>query len=102
MVFYEPDAALAKSAVDVIAREVRDWSESERQQRKLRGYLTKLSQEERDFLLLFAEPKPSDPNTFEHPRLKHKVYASRLARLLDKQTGINCGLTLCRQVILEG
>jgi hypothetical protein len=76
MVFEEADAVSAKSALDIVIREVRNWSISEQRQRRLRKFLGQLNQEQTDFLRLFADPKPTGATQFEHQFLSHAVYAS--------------------------
>lgn len=74
VVFDEADASLARSAVEVVIREVQRWAEAEAKRRKLSGYLARVSPEEREFLMLFASPNPAPPDQFEHPFLEHAVY----------------------------
>ena len=76
MVFEEADAKSAKSAVEIVIREVRKWSIAEQDRRRLTKFLAQLNQEQKDFLQLFGDPKPTDANQFEHPFLSHNVYAS--------------------------
>jgi hypothetical protein len=76
MVFEEADAISAKAAVDIVIQEVRQWSEAEQRHRRLRSFLARLYQEQKDFLQLFANPKPPDANQYEHPFLSHRVYTS--------------------------
>lgn len=93
--FDESDAVLAKSAVDIVIREVRNWSTSEQRRRQIRKFLTRLNQDQIEFLQLFASPKPTDPNQAEHPYLKYSVYsASRNLienGILTKETGEDIG-----------
>ncbi|MDD5642102.1 MAG: hypothetical protein PHX53_10655 [Syntrophales bacterium] len=76
VVFEETDAALAKLAVDVVIREVRNWAISEQNQRNIRRLLTQLYQDQIEFLQLFSIDKPTDSNQYEHPFLKYSVYIS--------------------------
>lgn len=76
MVFEHNDATLAKTAVDIIAREVRTWATAERKRRQLRKFLTRLDQDQIELLKLFASPPPSGSDQFEHPFLSYSVYRS--------------------------
>jgi hypothetical protein len=76
IVFEENDAILAKAAVDIIAREVRTWADSERNRKQWRDFLTGLNHDQIELLKWFASPAPPDSEQFEHPRLSHSVYRS--------------------------
>jgi hypothetical protein len=76
MIFEETDAKLAKSAVDVVIREVRDWAISEQSRRNICKFRTQLNQDQIEFLQLFSNDKPTDPNQYEHPFLKYSIYIS--------------------------
>jgi len=73
----DADAQLARSAVEVLLREVKKWSEHWRQQLKYRAFLESASNEELLFLSMFSQPKPADPVGFEHPWIEAEVYNSR-------------------------
>lgn len=76
MVWDEKDAELARTAVDIVVREVRRWAISEQKRRQFREIFTQLSQEEVELLQLFATPQPSDSDQFEHSFLRFSVYRS--------------------------
>ncbi len=76
IVFEENDATLAKTAVDIIAREVRTWATSERKRKHWRDFLIGLDHDQTELLKLFASPKPPDSDQFEHPSLSYSVYRS--------------------------
>jgi hypothetical protein len=76
MLFEESDAVIAKSAVEIVIREVRNWAKSEERQRKIRKFLSQLNQDQSEFLRLFSTAKPTDPSQSDHPFLRHSVYSS--------------------------
>ena len=76
MLFEESDALVAKSAVDIVIREVRNWAISEVRRRKIHKYLTQLNQDQSEFLRLFSTAKPLDSNQSDHPFLRYGVYSS--------------------------
>lgn len=76
MVFEESDALVAKSAVDIVIREVRNWAISEARRRKIHKFLTQINQDQREFLQLFSTAKPLDSNQSDHPFLRYGVYSS--------------------------
>jgi hypothetical protein len=84
MIFEESDALVAKSAVDIVIREVRNivirevrnWAISEARRREIHKFLSQLNQDQSEFIRLFSTAKPTDPNQFDHPFLRHGVYSS--------------------------
>jgi polyhydroxyalkanoate synthesis regulator phasin len=76
MIFEESDALVAKSAVDIFIREVRNWAGSEARRREIHKFLSQLNQDQSEFIRLFSTAKPTDPNQFDHPFLRHGVYSS--------------------------
>lgn len=74
--FDSADADLALSAIKIVLRDIRNWYERERLLWKLEEDILNASQEQKDFLILFASPSPTTPNQPEHPLIKHKVYSS--------------------------
>lgn len=96
IVFEDADAVSARSAVDIVIREVRKWAISEKRRTKLHKFLGQLNEEQRDFLQLFASPKPTDTNQ-EHPFLSYAVYASVKSLIdngvLEKETADEPGMS---------
>lgn len=97
MVFEKIDADLARTAVDIVIREVRNWSLAEQRRKKLADYLSKLDQNEDELLRLFALPKPTIAGQNEHPFLRYEVYKATqrliengvLKQLMDNQIDSN-------------
>lgn len=97
MIFEKTDADLAKTVVDIVIREVRDWSLAEQRRKKLTHYLSKISQNESEFIQLFALPMPTASDQYEHPFLRHEVYHAThslikngvLEKIIDNQTDNN-------------
>jgi len=76
MLFEASDALVAKSAVDIVIREVRNWAISEARRRKIHKFLSQLNQDQSEFIRLFSTAKPTQPNQSDHPFLRHGVYSS--------------------------
>lgn len=76
LVLEQDDAVLAKTAVEIVAREVRAWATAERKAWELRAFLAQLDQDAAEFLQLFASPPPPSSDQFEHTFLTHSVYRS--------------------------
>ena len=74
MIFEKIDADLAKTVVDIIIREICNWSLAEQRRKKLINYLAQINQNEVEFIQLFALPIPSASVQYEHPFLRHEVY----------------------------
>lgn len=97
MIFEKIDADLAKTVVDIIIREVRNWSLAEKHLKKLTDYLSKISQNEVELLRLFAFPTPTTVGQYEHPFLRHEVYHATqslikngvLKKMMENQTDNN-------------
>lgn len=81
MVFSETDAALSRLAVDIVVREVRTWFQSEEQIKRLTKILSTLNKDQQELLMLFSTGKPVSSNQYDHPRLKHDVYAASFSMI---------------------
>lgn len=108
VVFEETDATLARTAVDIVIREVRNWGFSEQRRRQLRNFLTRLNQDQIELLQLFAIPQTTNTNQFTHGFLKHTVYRATLSLVtngvLTKETDRELGeskerITLVPEVV---
>lgn len=73
--FDSADADLALSAIKIVSRDLKNWYERERFLQKLEENIVHASQEQKDFLVLFASPPPTS-NQLEHPFIKLNVYGS--------------------------
>jgi hypothetical protein len=76
MHFDSADADLALSAIKIVLRDIKNWYEKERFLWTLEDNILQLTEEQKDFLKLFASPSPTAPNQPEHPLIKHRVYSS--------------------------
>jgi hypothetical protein len=65
-----------------IAPIIKSYFAEERRQR-LSAYLEDAGEDEREFLMLFASPSPTEPGEPEHPFMKNSVYRAG-KRLADK------------------
>ncbi|CAN5448972.1 hypothetical protein BH10ACI2_BH10ACI2_17960 [soil metagenome] len=74
--FDEADAQLARSAVEVLIREVKKWSQYWRVQLEFASFLKRASKEELFFLSLFSQDKTDNDYAFEHPWLRKEVFLS--------------------------
>lgn len=83
MLFDSTDAKLASAGLEIIIRDVKKWMLAQEKLRKLELRIIKATNTEREFLSLFASPKPLPPNQFEHPWLKYDVYIANRTLIKD-------------------
>lgn len=88
--FDSADSDLALSAIKIFSRDLKKWYERERYLQEIEKHILNTSQEEKDFLLVFGSPSPTQPNQPEHPQLKNLNDANNLVKkkilFVDYQT----------------
>lgn len=75
--FDSADADLAISAIKIVLRDLKNWYERERYLRQIEKNVMQSDEREKEFLLLFTSPKPTQPNQPEHPWLEANIYSTK-------------------------